>query len=683
MADQKGFQFRLRLLGPACIVGPGDQVLAGRAAQRHRLGLLALLALAPDPGIHRDKVMAYLWPERDTRHARNLLKQALYVLRAALGSDAITASSDRIRLNTDRVGVDVRDFQCAIARGDHCSALALYGGPFLDGFFLSDAPEFERWMEGERERLVGSHRRALEALAESAEGAHDYPRAVEAWKALATQDRFDSRVAVRMAAALEADGNLVGALQVATAHARLVREEFGAEPPAQLAALIARLRRGAAAPHRQPGSGSLGSPPAVSASEARTLSAAPPHPMPSARADTENEVRSDVRSVPTTSAWRGRVRRLAAYVAVAVVVGVVVFALTRPKRGVQDQIAQPAAHALGPSVTFAGPRPRPASTQYVAAHELYVRGSDPALMRSDSGVQQRLHYFLQAVALDSTYGLAYSGLASTYVRLTMADHSGFSARELQARAEAAAARGVALDDSVGKTHAVLGMVRMRDHDFAAAADEFKQAIALDPTDASVHESLAGLYLVTGRPKEGLAEARRALELDPLSSAAIADLAHALLFNDRCDEALAQLERIASVRPPLLRAAPIAAQCYARRHRWARAVAVLQPQKDHDPVSLALSGYMLARAGLRDQALRVEAVLLARWKQRHEGAEHVAEVYAGLGDLDQAFAWLDRALTDGSLVLNPWYGEVVEPAFQQLQRDRRFQRVRQRLDLMGG
>jgi tetratricopeptide (TPR) repeat protein len=316
----------------------------------------------------------------------------------------------------------------------------------------------------------------------------------------------------------------------------------------------------------------------------------------------------------------------------------------------------------------------------VAAHELYVRGSDPSLLRSDSGAQVRLHYFLQAIALDSTYGLAYAGLASTYVRLSMGDHGGFSARELQARAEVAAARGVALADSVSGTHAVLGMVRMRAHDFPAAEDEFAQAIALDPANASVHQSLSGLYLVTGRPREGLAEAQRALAIDPLASAAIADLARALLFNDRCDEALTQLDRIASVQPPLLRAAPIAAQCYAAQHKWAAAVAVLQPQRDHDPVSLALLGYMLARAGQREQALQVAATLLDRWRRSHEGAVHLAEVYAGLGDLDRAFAWLDRALEDGSLVLSPWYGEVMEPAFQQMRMDKRFEHVRERLDL---
>jgi serine/threonine-protein kinase len=681
MVDQTAILFRLRLLGAPYVVGPGDRVLAGRATQRYRLGLLALLALAPEPGMHRDKVMAYLWPERDARRARHLLKQAIYVVRAELGSDAITGSSDRLRLNPDRVGVDARDFDGAMARGDHPAALALYRGPFLDGFFLSDAAEFERWMESERERLAGSYRRALEALAESAEGARDHGRAVEAWRAVAAQDPFDSRVAVRLAAALEADGNRVGALQFATAHARLVREGFGVEPPTELAALLERLRVGADAGPRAPVSVTPGRSPGIAASGAGTPSGRLLPRAPSAPPGAGNEAAGDVSESPAASARRGGLRRVAAYGAAALVVGAVVVALVLSRRGVPGDITPTAVHERAPGLV-GGTGGRLGTPQYVAAHELYLRGNDPALLRNDSGVQLRLHYFLQAVALDSTYGLAYSGLAVTYLRLTLADKSGFSARELQARAETAAARGVALDDTVAETHVALGWVRMRGHDFAAAEDEFRQAIALDPNAAGVHEYLAGLYIVTGRAGEGLAEARRALALDPLSASAIADVAHALVFNDRCDEALAQLEKVASVRPPLLRAAAVAAECYAEQHRWAKALAVLQPLTNRDPILLALSGYILARAGQREQALQVEAALVERWRERHEGAEHVAEVYAGLGDLDRAFAWLDRALDDGSLVVNPWWGEVVEPAFQQLQRDRRFQRVRERLNLPG-
>jgi DNA-binding SARP family transcriptional activator/Tfp pilus assembly protein PilF len=680
MADQTAFH--LRLLGPPCVVGPGGRVLAGRAVQRRRLGLLALLALAPDSGLQRDKVMAYLWPERDDRHARSLLKQAVYVVRASLGPDAITATADRVGLNAGRVQVDARDFDDAMARGDHPAALALYRGPFLDGFFLSDAPEFEQWMEGERQRLAGSYRQALEAVAESAEAARDFPRAVEAWKSLISQDPFDSRVAVRMAAAIEAGGNRGGAVQFAMAHAQLIRQELGVEPPAELVALVERVRHagdegphapGAALPRRSSG---------IASDDAPALSARRFPTAPSILADTGSEAAGEAATPPSAPSWRGWIHRVATFAVVVGVVGVLVVALVRSRRGVSDQTGRRAIPDQGSRAAVAATGGAPEPPQFLAAHEFYLRGSDPALLRNDSGVQKRLQYFLQAVALDSTYGEAYAALAATYVRLTMADQPDVPARELQARAEAAAARGVALADSVGRTHAVLGLVRMRAGDFVAAEDELRQAIALDPTDALAHDWLGGLYLYTGRPAEGLEQARQALALDPLSSAVIADFAHALLFNHRCEEAHAQLERIASVRPPLLRAAPIAAQCFAAEHDWTRAAEVLQSQKDRDPASLALFGYMLGRAGRRADALRVEAALLDRWRQRHEGAEHLAEVYSGLGDLDKAFTWLDQALVDRTLVVNPWYGEVLEPVFQELREDRRFQRARERLDLPG-
>jgi tetratricopeptide (TPR) repeat protein len=239
---------------------------------------------------------------------------------------------------------------------------------------------------------------------------------------------------------------------------------------------------------------------------------------------------------------------------------------------------------------------------------------------------------------------------------------------------------VALDDSLAEGHLMLGLVRMHERDYSAAEEHFRRAIELDPSHSLGHEALAGLYLVTGRPAEGLAEAERALELDPLAASAAAEVARALLFNGRCDEALSQLERIAAVQPPPLRAAPIAAQCYARDRRWADAIDVLRPQAERDVVARALSGYLHGRAGHREEALRIQAGLLERWRPRQEGAVHVAVTYAGLGDLDQAFAWLDRAVDDGSLALYPWYGHILEPIFQRLHRDPRFETLKVRLGL---
>lgn len=232
----------LRLLGSPSLESTDGARLSGGAAQRHRLGLLALLALAPDQRLTRDKIIAYLWPESDIERARQLLNAALYTLRKALGESALTSVGDDVRLDIDFVRSDVMDFEAAIQGGDRAAAIALYRNEFLDGFFISDAPEFEQWTGRERERLSAAYDGALEALAEAAESSNDFRGAAEKWKARAARDPYDSRIALRLMQALEANGSPAAALQHAALHERLLQAEFGVGSPPAITALVERLR---------------------------------------------------------------------------------------------------------------------------------------------------------------------------------------------------------------------------------------------------------------------------------------------------------------------------------------------------------------------------------------------------------------------------------------------------------
>jgi DNA-binding SARP family transcriptional activator len=147
----------LRLLGNVSLTDEDGSRLVGPAAQRHRLALLALLALHGERGRSREQLIALLWPERDAAHARQLLKQAVYSLRKALGEDALLPVGNDLRLNPAVVRTDVGEFEAALARGSQEAAVALYQGPFLDGFALPDALEFERWVDQERDRLAAAH----------------------------------------------------------------------------------------------------------------------------------------------------------------------------------------------------------------------------------------------------------------------------------------------------------------------------------------------------------------------------------------------------------------------------------------------------------------------------------------------------------------------------------------------
>ncbi len=229
----------LKLLGGVSIETPAGP-LAGRAAQRRRLALLALLAASG--GMSRERLIAYLWPDADSDRGRHLLSDSVYRINQALGEETIVAVGDELRLRPELLTADVAEFQESLRRDMHGDAVALYRGPFLDGFFLDGAPEFERWAERERERLSRLHAAALESLAEASGRDGELRRAVEWWYRLAAHEPFSARIALRLMRALDAAGERAAAIQHARVHEALFRQEFGADPDPEIAALAERLR---------------------------------------------------------------------------------------------------------------------------------------------------------------------------------------------------------------------------------------------------------------------------------------------------------------------------------------------------------------------------------------------------------------------------------------------------------
>ena len=232
---------RLLLLGGATIERGDGTMLSGPAVQRHRVAILALLATAPAGGVSRDKLVGLLWPDSDTDRARNLLNVALYQLRKALGEGTIISSGDDLRLDRALLPSDVHELEAAAAAGDHGVVLEQYRGPLLDGFFLSGAPDFEKWLDAERSRLAAVAARSMEALAAEAavRGAHVV--SADWWKQRAALDPLDARVALRLMQALEASGNRSAALQHARVHARLLETEVGLASDRGIEAYAAEL----------------------------------------------------------------------------------------------------------------------------------------------------------------------------------------------------------------------------------------------------------------------------------------------------------------------------------------------------------------------------------------------------------------------------------------------------------
>ncbi|HEX3232664.1 MAG TPA: BTAD domain-containing putative transcriptional regulator [Gemmatimonadales bacterium] len=220
---------RLRTFGGLSL-SRGAENLTGAVTQRRRLAILALLAVARDGGLSRDKLQACLWPESDAERARHVLNQLLYAQRRQPGQEALFVGKKTLRLNPEVITTDVAEFEEALTRGALEEAVALYGGPFLDGFFLKDAPEFERWVDGQRNRLARQAGATLIALAKRAALNEDDPGALAWWRRAADLDPLDSTVALALVQTLARLGDRSGALRHARRHAQELAAQLGVPP---------------------------------------------------------------------------------------------------------------------------------------------------------------------------------------------------------------------------------------------------------------------------------------------------------------------------------------------------------------------------------------------------------------------------------------------------------------------
>jgi DNA-binding SARP family transcriptional activator len=234
---------RLNTFGGLVLQQDG-QLHTGPASQRRRLALLAVVAAAGQRGASRDKLLALLWPDSDAEPARHSLYQAVHAIRRSAGSDDIFLGTTTLQLNPQLITSDVAEFDEAIESGSHEQAVRLYRGPFLDGFRLESAPEYEQWQDGERVRHGREYAAALETLAQGAAGRRDYPAAVRWWRRLAAAEPVSTTAAVGLIEALVAAGDRAGALQFAGVHSSLVRQHLEAEPDPEIDGWIGRLRTG-------------------------------------------------------------------------------------------------------------------------------------------------------------------------------------------------------------------------------------------------------------------------------------------------------------------------------------------------------------------------------------------------------------------------------------------------------
>jgi TolB-like protein/Flp pilus assembly protein TadD len=706
----------LRVLGSLDLRGSEGETVLSVLAQPKRAALLAYLAVAsPRRFSRRDKLIGLFWPERDPEHARAALRTALHFLRHSLGEEVVVGRGDQeVGLAEGALWCDCVAFEEALGGHELEKALELYRGDLLEGFFISEAPEFERWLEGERKQLRIRAAQAAWLLAEREERAGNNVEAVY-WARRAAAFAADDEGALRcLVELLDRVGDRAGAVREYQAFERRLREDYELEPSAETRALIASIREQVGEPARE----KLGDVPVargirrIAVLPARHL---PPDPGQDYFSDgiTDQLINAcgKIRAlevISRTSAMRYKgtsktVPEIARELDVGAVVEVSVFRAEDRVRitaqlikaatdrqlwaesyerdlhdvlALQGEVCRAIARQIQVTLT-PDEEARLAGTRSVdpQAHEAYLRGMFLVNQMTPEGLEKGIAYLWQATELDPHDPRPYAVLARAYCLHEMAYVYSLPREVAFGKAKAAALKAIELDETQCEAHAVLGLVRLLyDRDWPGAEQEFRRAIECTPTCAF---SLWGyaLYLVATEQLEyAIAVNRRAQELDPLSPVITVGLAVRYYLVGQYDRAIAEARRALEVGPDYTPALWILGAAYERKGMYDEAIAALRRGTEVNRILSLLLAVTYAMTGRSEEGRKALAELDEQTKRRQ--AVGVAEVYAALGERDQAFQWLETAYQER----DPWlYWLRSSPYFEGLRDDPRYHNLVQRMN----
>ncbi len=347
---------------------------------------------------------------------------------------------------------------------------------------------------------------------------------------------------------------------------------------------------------------------------------------------------------------------------------------------VQDKIANAIAEKL--EVTFLSGEQQIKTekpTQNKEAYELYLKGRFVWNKRLPSELKKGINFFTQAIELDPLYAEAYSGLADCYTALGFG--SFLPPRDAFPKATEAALRALELDSTLAEPHASLGYCRLYyNRDWAGAEKEFQTAIRLNPKYEIAYDWY-GIYLTAmGRFEEAKAVIRKAEDLDPLSPNFSADMGLNLFMGGDYDQSIKELQATIELNPRFANAHLYLSRTYQVKKMYREAITeyrkTLQFVPNY-PVALAGIGNIYGILKEREAAQRMLDTLTMLSSKQFVTSYGVALVYAGLGDKDKAFQWLDKSYEERSNFL-VWL--KVEPRWAPIRSDKRYAELVRRVGL---
>jgi len=308
-------------------------------------------------------------------------------------------------------------------------------------------------------------------------------------------------------------------------------------------------------------------------------------------------------------------------------------------------------------------------TESTEAYHLFIKGRYHLNKRLIKSIHKAIDYFQQAIDTDPAYVPAYVGLADCYPLLNL--YGGFDPRKAYTKAEAAARQALEIDDAFAEAHNSLGVIKLfYKWDWAGAEESFRKAIELKPGYADAHQRYGMLLVARGRFEEATAKLEHAQELDPLSLITKTISGYSFYYGRSYQKAVERLREVIEMDQNYSMAHFRLGLTYAQQRRYEEALAELQQSTllsgDRDVV--AALGYVYGLAGIRSEAQAALVELKKREESGFVSAYDKTLVYLGLGDIELALDWLEKAYEERSYWLI--YIEV-DPVLDQLRSNPRF------------
>jgi len=310
-------------------------------------------------------------------------------------------------------------------------------------------------------------------------------------------------------------------------------------------------------------------------------------------------------------------------------------------------------------------------------YESYLKGRF-AKSNNRAEIEESIAHFEEAIRKDATFAPAYVGLADAYDNLGLV-FIGVPPGEVRPKVISAARKALELDPELAEAHVLLADVYQKQWQWSDAEAEYKQALELKPNEAAAHLGFASWLLCQGRTEEALAWARRARELDPVGTTGTG-IGGILFYARRYDEAIRELRSALAIRPDDALALWYVGFALIAKGQPEQAIPALEKAvsiSDRSPGVIGVLVRAYAQAGRRPDALRLLAELKRRRQAGYIPAAAFVNAYLGLGEHDEAFAWLEPAYKEQSNILQFL---KVHPYFDPLRDDPRFKDLLHRVGL---